>query len=93
MQRTTQAQLFNALARLNNLFGRPLAPASQPIPGTFVLQGAYGGWQLQRVVEGGGVMSVTSGYRSKREVMEYIHAMIDGASIMERHKVEKAQMT
>ena len=91
MQRTTQAQLFNALARLNNLFGYKPSSA-QAIPGTFVLQGAYGGYQLQRVVDGG-VMTVTPGYRSKREVMEYIHAMIDGASIMERHKVEKAQMT
>ena len=91
MQRTTQVQLFNALARLNNLFGYKPS-GTQPTPGTFVLQGAYGGYQLQRVVEGGGVMSITSGYRSKREVAEYIYAMLQGAAMMERHKVEKAQM-
>ena len=36
-------------------------------------------------------MSVTSGYRSKREVYEYAGAMLEGAAMMERHKVDKAQ--
>lgn len=95
MKRTTSTDLYNALTRLNNIFGHDLTKvtsSSYMIPGSFVLQGAYGGWQLQRVVKGGGVMSVTSGYRSRREVVEYIYAMLDGAAMMERHKVEKSQM-
>jgi hypothetical protein len=38
---------------------------------SFCLQGAYGGWQLQRRM-GSGVISVTYGYIPKRELYEKI---------------------
>ena len=94
MKRTTSTDLFYALRRLNAAFGHDLTKvtsSSYMIPGSFVLQGAYGGWQLQRIVPGGGVHSVTTGYRSKREVVEYIDAMLDGAAMMEQHKEQTAQ--
>jgi hypothetical protein len=47
--------------------------------GRYVLQGAYGGLQLQQIVnEGGGVRSITSGYGTKREVYHLIHAYREG---------------
>jgi len=39
--------------------------------GSFCLQEAYGGWQLQRY-KGCGIIAVTYGYRSKRELYEKI---------------------
>lgn len=47
--------------------------------GRYTLAGAYGGWQLQQIVnEGGGVRAITSGYLSKREVYNLIHAYREG---------------
>jgi hypothetical protein len=103
MKRTTSTDLYNALTRLNAAFGHDLTKVTSStykqrrnhqshLPGSFLLHRAYGGWQLQRILPGGGVHSVTSGYRPRREVVEYIYAMLDGAAMMERHKVEKSQM-
>jgi len=39
--------------------------------GSFCLQGAYGGWQLQRH-KACGIIAVTYGYRPKRELYEKI---------------------
>jgi hypothetical protein len=47
--------------------------------GRYTLAGAYGGWQLQQIInEGGGVRSITSGYGTKREVYHLIHAYREG---------------
>ena len=95
MKRTTSTDLYNALTRLNAAFGHDLTKVTSStymIPGSFLLQGAYGGWQLQRIVPGGGVVSVTSGYRPRREVVEYIYAMLDGAAMMEQH-MERTEQT
>ena len=77
--RTTIAQVVLAVRHLNSAMGYPddagSAIGSNPVPGSFVLQGAYGGWQLQRNSLHGGVESVTSGYRSKREILDLIHAV------------------
>jgi hypothetical protein len=85
MKRTTIVELVNAVRVLNVSLGYPDCGAAaigvDPIPGSFVLQGAYGGWQLQRVHPSGGVESVTTGYRSKREVKEMVEAIRYGAVI------------
>jgi hypothetical protein len=39
--------------------------------GSFCLQGAYGGWQLQRY-RGSGMETIIGGYRPKRELYEKI---------------------
>ena len=71
MKRTTKIELIAAVRVLNHLVGaNPVAHQ----PGSFVLQGAYGGWQLQRIHPSGGNESVTTGYRSKRELLDLIHA-------------------
>jgi len=70
MKRTTKIELIASVRVLNQLVG---IAAGQP--GSFVLQGAYGGWQLQRIHPSGGNESVTTGYRSKRELLDLIHAI------------------
>jgi hypothetical protein len=71
MKRTTKNELTAAVRVLNELVG---ANAVAHQPGTYVLAGAYGGWQLQRIHPSGGNESVTTGYRSKRELLDLIHA-------------------
>jgi hypothetical protein len=70
MKRTTKIELIAAVRVLNHLIG-----IEGGKPGSFVLQGAYGGWQLQRIHPSGGNESVTTGFRTKREVLDLIHAI------------------
>ena len=52
---------------------------STAMVGRYTLTGAYGGWQLQQVInEGGGVRAITQGYGTKREVYHLIHAYREG---------------
>lgn len=74
MKRTTKIELNSAVRVLNQLVG---ANAVAHQPGSYILAGAYGGWQLQQIVGSGsdqGVAAVFPGYRSKRELLELIHA-------------------
>jgi hypothetical protein len=71
MKRTTKIELNSAVRILNQMVGaNPVAHQ----PGSYILAGAYGGWQLQRIHPSGGNESVTTGYRSKRELLDLIHA-------------------
>lgn len=50
--------------------------------GKYLLQGAYGGWQLQRADPcGPGVRTISPGYRSKREMRDFLYAFIDGLDV------------
>lgn len=84
MKRTTQEELINSVRTLNREMGFPDDGATAigvgQIPGSFHLQGAYGGFQLQRFV-GTGVESVTTGYRPKRELKELVDAMVHGIAL------------
>lgn len=71
MKRTTKVELNSAVRVLNQMVG---ANAVAHQPGSYILAGAYGGWQLQRIQPLGGYESVTTGYRSKRELLDLIHA-------------------
>ena len=64
--RITVKDLELVVADLNQALGLQVGAE-----GSFCLQGAYGGWQLQRH-RGSGIESVTYGYRPKREVYEKI---------------------
>jgi len=79
MKRTTIADLVLSIRHLNSAMGFPDDAGSaigvNSLPGSYYLQGAYGGWQLQRVHPSGGCESVTSGYRSKRELNELVNAI------------------
>ena len=89
--RYTMADLNGAVRGLNRIAGFSDAEADAPLytrgedgqnramVGRYTLQGAYGGYQLQQIVnEGGGVRSITSGYGTKREVYHLIHAYREG---------------
>lgn len=48
----------------------------------YSLQGAYGGWQLQRNDPySSGVWVVSPGWRSKREMRDFLYAFIDGLDV------------
>ena len=76
MKRTTKIELIASVRILNQLVG-----IAEGQPGSFVLQGAYGGWQLQRIHPSGGNQSVTPGFRTKREVLDLIHAIRYGIRV------------
>jgi hypothetical protein len=46
-----------------------------------VLQRAYGGFQLQQEVAGGGINSISSGYVNKREMNDYLNALVVGMAL------------
>lgn len=77
MQRTTMKHVNDALACLNRHLG-----VTEGEKGSFSIQGAYGGWQLQRHAECG-VVGI-GGFKSKREVYEMIHNIAYGVLIAPR---------
>jgi hypothetical protein len=89
--RYTMAELNGAVRGLNLMAGFTAEEADAPLytmderlnstamVGRYTLTGAYGGWQLQQVLnEGGGVRAITQGYGTKREVYHLIHAYREG---------------
>ena len=88
--RYTQRDLDGAVRGLNLMAGFTAEEADAPLytrdganhramVGRYTLQGAYGGWQLQQIInEGGGVRAITQGYGTKREVYHLIHAYREG---------------
>ncbi len=84
MRRITNKDLEASVRVLNQLIG-----IENGKPGSFCLQGAYGGWQLQRVCESGGIESVITGFRPKRELYDLIHAIRYGYGM---GRMEPAEM-
>jgi len=84
--RITQKDLEQAVRVLNLAAGANVDPYTKQDdgkyranPGTYLLDGAYGGWKLVQVRgESGGERSVTSGYVPKSQLYHLIHAYIDG---------------
>jgi hypothetical protein len=84
--RVTEKQLQSIVDRINDITGSPTETYVKDSSGKFTAQignyhlsGAYGGWQLQRIVsEGGGVSTITSGFVSKRELAELMWSYIRG---------------
>lgn len=81
--RITEKDLTKIVERLNELTGSPLTYMDENRKtniGHFCLDYAYGGVQLQRVCNHSGGVStfLNSGYTTKRELYNLIHAFIDG---------------
>jgi len=79
MRQVTKKQLENQVYLLNKVTNSPLSPYSpngdgthHHNPGNYHLSGAYGGWQLCRMADGGGANDITSGHIPKRELSELI---------------------
>lgn len=83
--RITKFVLEQMIDTLNRITGSPLK-AWETVDGNltanvghYFLQGAYGGWQVQKIVtDGGGTVHISEGYKSKREVYEFLRAYMDG---------------
>ena len=89
----TMKQLRDLVDRLNLVTGENLKPYNHPETaaacwqgltanvGTYVLDGAYGGWQLARICNEGGGQSLPLGVGSrgtKRETYDRINAFLFG---------------
>jgi len=88
MERITQKDLEAVVNRINIITKSPTSSYTKnpdgkytPNGGNFHLDGAYGGWKLVRMCKDGstGVEDVFhSGYCSKRELYNLMHAFIRG---------------
>lgn len=85
MERITIGTLKLKVDYLNRITGSPETSYTRKNgqfkanPGNYHISGAYGGWSLERMHnEGGGVESIISGFRPKRELFELICAYVKG---------------
>jgi len=98
----TMNQLRGLVVRLNQLTGENVKPYSRPETaaagqrltanvGTYVLDGAYGGWQLARICNEGGGQSLPLGQSrgTKRETYDRINAFILGFEEAKRKEAKK----
>jgi len=84
MTRIYIADLKEIIADLNEISGYDREP-KYPTKGSYILDEAYGGFQLQRQSKDTAVNSVWSGYVSKKELYHKIKDFISGMS-NERNK-------
>jgi hypothetical protein len=84
--RITVTDLRHAVALLNRI--------TKNTPGTvgsYVLDGAYGGWELQRLAnDSGAVSQITYGYLPARELLAQIHAFRRGYELAELASIPPA---
>ena len=86
--RISAKDLKGAVSLLNRITDMPQEPWTKDSTfgnmtaniGNYYLSGAYGGWQVERMVNGGGGSStpLETGYVSKRECYNAVHAFIRG---------------
>ena len=84
--RINQSDLEAVVNRINRATGNNLEAVTRGEDGkytynigTYVLDGAYGGWKLQQIMsDGGGVTNITSGYIPKRELYYQMQAFLAG---------------
>lgn len=93
--RISLQQLHQKIAHLNDITEHVSAPWRRNEEGrlianvgTYVLDGAYGGYQLGQLTnEGGGRKTIINGYRSKRELWEAIDILEKGMRIAKGERV------
>ena len=73
--RITVKDLDRAVIELNSLLGFTMGQ-----DGSYCLQGAYGGWQLQQR-RGNGMVAITNGYSPKRELYNRIYDIRHGVQM------------
>ena len=79
--RITEKDLKAVCARINTITNSPDKPYLNGVAqiGNFHVSSAYGGWNLQRMVnKSGGVNVVFSGYQPKKDLYNQMHAFISG---------------
>ena len=79
--RVTEKDLKAVCARINAITGSPDKPYIDGVAqiGNYHVSGAYGGWELQRMCnKSGGITVVISGYQPKKDLYHQMHAFISG---------------
>ena len=85
--RITLASLQCVVDQINKATGSPLHTWTESKtgmitanPGNYHLDGAYGGWQLQRICNSGGGVDLPfqSGFVSKRDLLTLLQAFLAG---------------
>ena len=76
MHRITMGDINQAVKVLNTAMHIP--SPDYKTPGSWLIGQAYGGYQLERVVNDGGGVRTYGGYGTKRDLLARIHAMLDG---------------
>ena len=92
--RITKKHINHLVTKLNILLGQDAEPYSTDKDGnlvanvgTFYVGGAYGGFQLERIVSTGGAVSVPYEYRgTQRETYLYLKGIIYGMEIKKEHE-------
>jgi hypothetical protein len=93
--KVTRKFLEAQVARLNRMFGVQPEPYTKqadgtykPNVGTFMLDSAYGGWALHRIVngEGGADDVLRTGHVTVRELSHAISAFICGVEAVEQRQ-------
>jgi hypothetical protein len=86
--RVTTKDLETVINRINAMTGNKPEAYTQTDNGykanvgTYVLDGAYGGWKLQQIVNfHGAVTNITTGYVPKRELYNQMQAFIKGFEV------------
>ena len=85
----TKSMLEKLILHLNTITGSPTEEYTKiegsnrfkPNAGCFYLAGAYGGYKLERSLRRGASADSTSGYVSKRDLMEQIRGILTGFRI------------
>jgi hypothetical protein len=81
--RITKKMLDHSVARLNECMDTVEGKNE------YILSGAYGGWQLQRR-NGHGMDYISSGFRPKRELFDFINAMVYGVrTYQDEQRIER----
>ena len=85
MNRITYKHLEAIVDRINRMTNSPMTPwrtengRNVANVGNYHLDSAYGGVRLVRMVsEGGGCRNITSGYDTKKDCAQLMHAFISG---------------
>ena len=83
--RITKKDLDSKVELLNNMTGNPTKAYAQEKGkllaqvGSYVLDGAYGGWGLGQICsEGGGQRTIIGGHRPKKELFDMIDIFMEG---------------
>ena len=84
--RITKKQLENKVNYLNDLTGNARKPyifGKGSNVGTYYIQGAYGGYQLQQIVNknGGARTLLNTGYTTKKELYNNINSFLLGIEL------------
>lgn len=83
----SKSYLLGQIENINNIL-------QTTIFNQFILQQAYGGFQLQQRVIGGGnaYASISPGYVSKKEMYKYLVAFTTGMSFYHNHQTAKERV-